>query len=91
MNRRDAARAFGLHAENFAALWLRLKFFTILARNYAASGGEIDIIARRDRLGLGAQAKGDETGRSGGGRLGMRHGRASCSIKATIVLFNERP
>jgi putative endonuclease len=57
MNRRDAARAFGLHAENFAALWLRLKFFTILARNYAASGGEIDIIARRGDLVIFVEVK----------------------------------
>jgi hypothetical protein len=38
MTRRAAARAFGLHAESLATLWLRLKFFTILARNYAALG-----------------------------------------------------
>lgn len=50
MSNRAIARSFGLRAEGFAALWLRLKFFRILARNYAASGGEIDIVARRGRL-----------------------------------------
>ena len=50
MNRRRTARAFGLRAEALAALWLRLKFFRVLARNYAAAGGEIDIIAQRGGL-----------------------------------------
>ena len=44
---RQKARAFGLRAETLAALWLRLKFYQILARNFAARGGEIDLIARR--------------------------------------------
>jgi putative endonuclease len=50
MSRRQSARVFGLRAEALATLWLRLKFFRILARNYAASGGEIDVIARRGDL-----------------------------------------
>ncbi len=45
--RRKKARAFGLHAESLAAAWLRLKFYKILARNFSAAGGEIDLIARR--------------------------------------------
>jgi putative endonuclease len=45
--RRKKARAFGLRAETLAALWLRLKFYKILARNFSARGGEIDLIARR--------------------------------------------
>jgi putative endonuclease len=44
---RQKARAFGLRAESVAALWLRLRFYRILARNFAASGGEIDLIAQR--------------------------------------------
>ncbi len=44
---RRKARAFGLRAETLAALWLRLKFYQILARNFTARGGEIDLIARR--------------------------------------------
>ncbi len=47
---RQKARVFGLHAENLAAIWLRLKFYRIVARNFVASGGEIDLIARRGRL-----------------------------------------
>ena len=44
---RHRARNFGLRAETIAALWLRLKFYRIIARNYSGAGGEIDIIARR--------------------------------------------
>jgi putative endonuclease len=45
--KRQEARTFGLRAETLAALWLRLKFYQILARNFSARGGEIDLIARR--------------------------------------------
>lgn len=47
---RRKARAFGLRAETLAAMWLRLKFYKILARNFAARGGEIDLIARRGEV-----------------------------------------
>ncbi|HUO55596.1 MAG TPA: YraN family protein [Rhodoblastus sp.] len=50
MSGRKAARRFGLRAETLAALWLRLKGFHVLARNFAAAGGEIDIVARRAGL-----------------------------------------
>ncbi|RFB78567.1 YraN family protein [Methylovirgula sp. 4M-Z18] len=41
------ARHFGLEAEWFAALWLRGKFYRILARNVVVPGGEIDLVAKR--------------------------------------------
>ena len=44
---RRGAHLFGLNAESIAALLLRLKGYTILARRFAVSGGEIDLIARR--------------------------------------------
>lgn len=40
---------YGLRAELLAALWLRLRLYRIVARNYRAQGGEIDIIAIRGR------------------------------------------
>jgi putative endonuclease len=46
-HRRKKARAFGLRGETLASVWLRLKFYRILARNFSAPGGEIDLIARR--------------------------------------------
>jgi putative endonuclease len=47
---RKKARAFGLRAELMASFWLRLKFYRIIARNFIAPGGEIDLIARRGAL-----------------------------------------
>lgn len=37
----------GIMAESWAALWLQLKGYTILARRLRTPGGEIDILARR--------------------------------------------
>ena len=44
---RRRAHLFGLRAESVAALWLRLKFYRIIDRRFAAAGGEIDLVARR--------------------------------------------
>ncbi len=46
-SRRRGALSFGLRAESVAAWLLRLKGYSILARRYKVSGGEIDLIARR--------------------------------------------
>jgi putative endonuclease len=45
--RRGKAYGFGLDAEWVAAALLRLKGYSILARRYVVSGGEIDLIVRR--------------------------------------------
>jgi putative endonuclease len=45
--RRRGAHLYGLKAESIAALILRLKGYSILARRFVVSGGEIDLIARR--------------------------------------------
>ncbi len=45
--RRRGAHQFGLKAESIAALLLRFKGYSILARRFAVSGGEIDLIAKR--------------------------------------------
>lgn len=44
---RRKAHIFGLNAESIAAALLRLKGYSILARRYVVSGGEIDLVARR--------------------------------------------
>jgi putative endonuclease len=44
---RRRAHLFGLRAEAIAALLLRLKGYRVLARRFAAAGGEIDIVVRR--------------------------------------------
>jgi putative endonuclease len=48
-NARRAARAYGLQAETIATLWLRLRLYEILDRNYRIKDGEIDIVAKRGR------------------------------------------
>ncbi|MEJ0050016.1 MAG: YraN family protein [Methylovirgula sp.] len=45
--RRQRARIAGRRAENWAALYLRLKGYRILARGYCVRGGEIDLVVRR--------------------------------------------
>jgi putative endonuclease len=46
-NRRRRAHDGGRRAEIFAALFLRLKGYRILARRYRINGGEIDLIAAK--------------------------------------------
>ena len=46
-DRRRRAWLRGRSAESLAALWLRLKGYRILARNFRTPVGEIDIVARR--------------------------------------------
>jgi putative endonuclease len=48
--RRRGAHLFGLKAESAAALLLLVKGYSILARRYLVSGGEIDLIARRGEV-----------------------------------------
>jgi putative endonuclease len=43
--KRRRAHDHGRHAEIFAAIYLRLKGYRILARRYRVNGGEIDLIA----------------------------------------------
>lgn len=43
---RETARAAGQRAEAMAAAFLEAMGYTVLERNYAIRGGEIDIIAR---------------------------------------------
>ena len=47
--KRQAAEKRGRGAETFAALYLRLKGWRILARRARVPGGEVDIVARRGR------------------------------------------
>ncbi|HEY0412839.1 MAG TPA: YraN family protein [Allosphingosinicella sp.] len=49
MTRRGAERG-GRRAESLAALWLRLKGWTILGRRVRTPVGEVDLVARRGRI-----------------------------------------
>jgi putative endonuclease len=54
---RLAAYRLGHWAEHLAAAFLIAKGFTIIARRYAAQGGEIDLVARRRDLLLFVEVK----------------------------------
>ncbi len=47
-NHKIKADRFGLIAEVFARLYLRIKFYNILAKRYRSPFGEIDIVARKN-------------------------------------------
>lgn len=42
---RDKARARGAAAEWFAAVWLTFKGYRVIARQFRAHGGELDVVA----------------------------------------------
>lgn len=46
---RRIAYVYGIQGENIATLWLRVRLYTILDRNYRIRDGEIDIVAKRGR------------------------------------------
>ncbi|SMF08706.1 putative endonuclease [Tistlia consotensis] len=54
---RRAAYARGRGAERWAAWWLRLEGYRILARDFRVPQGEIDLIARRGRLVIFVEVK----------------------------------
>lgn len=47
---RQAADAVGRRGEDYAAAWLERRSWTILARRVRTAAGEVDLVARRDRL-----------------------------------------
>jgi putative endonuclease len=84
--RRRRARAFGLHAESAAALLLRLKWYKILARNFSASGGEIDLIARRGATIAFIEVKARPTLEEAGFAIGsVKAARISRAARAWLV------
>ncbi|QBM77581.1 YraN family protein [Sphingomonas sp. AAP5] len=48
--KRQAAEASGRRGERLAGWWLRLKGWQILARRVRTPAGEVDLIARKDKL-----------------------------------------
>lgn len=54
---RSLANLFGADAERLALLFLMLKGYWPLARNYRAPGGEIDIVMRRGRVIVAVEVK----------------------------------
>lgn len=57
LQRRRRAQKWGLAAETWAALWLRLKGYRILARRERTPAGEIDLVARRGGVLVAVEVK----------------------------------
>lgn len=55
--RRRAAERRGLRAETWAALWLILKGYRILARRFRAPAGEVDLVVRRGPVVVAVEVK----------------------------------
>ena len=55
--KREAAERHGRRGEGFAALWLRLHGWRMIARRVKTPRGEIDLIARRGRTVLFVEVK----------------------------------
>ncbi|MFT4347424.1 YraN family protein [Bartonella ancashensis] len=63
MQKKDKQKFFyrGIRSEKWAAWWLRLKGFHIVARRFKTKSGEIDLIARRGNLVLIVEVKARST------------------------------
>ncbi|WP_425425920.1 YraN family protein [Thalassobaculum salexigens] len=55
--RRRRAQSWGLAAETWAALWLRLKGYRVLARRERTPAGEIDLVVRRGDVLVAVEVK----------------------------------
>lgn len=71
-SRRVAAEIRGRRAETMAALWLRLKGYSILDRRVRLPVGEIDLIARRGSVVAFVEVKARQTQLAG--EQAVRHG-----------------
>lgn len=60
-NKKQAAYQKGHKGEWYAAIYLRLKGFRIVAKRYKTKSGEVDIIARRGNLVLMVEVKARDT------------------------------
>lgn len=80
-----AAERRGRRAEIWAAFWLRLKGFRILARNHRGPAGEIDLIARRGRLLVAVEVKRREDLASAADAIGARQRSRIAAALAAYV------
>ncbi len=58
---RKTSETWGRRAENFAALWLQLKGYRILARRHKTRFGEIDLVAKRGQILVAVEVKARRT------------------------------
>ncbi len=58
---RKASETWGRRAENFAALWLQFKGYSILARRHKTAFGEIDLVVKRGHALVAVEVKARRT------------------------------
>ena len=79
----------GLRAETMAALYLRLKFYRILARNWRSKAGEIDLIAARSKTLAFIEVKARATNESG--RYALHPRQQARITRAAEAFLATRP
>ncbi len=87
--RRQRAYGFGRDAERRAAWWLRLKGYRILARDFRAPVGEIDLVARRGRVVALVEVKARASLAEAASALGARQRRRI--ERAGTIFLQHRP
>ena len=90
MNKRRAERG-GRRAETIAAWWLRLKGWTILGRRIRTPVGEIDLVARRDRIVAFVEVKARATEAAAGFALDEHRLRRVAAAAGAIAHLYARP
>jgi putative endonuclease len=86
--RRRRAHRFGRLAETACALVLRLKGYSILARDFRTPVGEIDIVARRGAVVAFVEVK----ARSGGDAIdGLGRRQRQRIARAALAFVQQRP
>lgn len=87
--KRRAAEAWGRRAEFWAALWLTLKGYRILARRQKTPAGELDLVARKGRILVIAEVKARTTLSAGLESISWQQQQRL--IRGTASLTGRRP
>lgn len=88
-DRRRRAEAHGRRAESFAAWWLRLKGYRVLARDFRVPVGEIDLLVRRGRLIAAVEVKARDDSTKALEAIGTRQRKRIA--RALAVYLQRRP
>ncbi|WP_370153603.1 YraN family protein [Ferrovibrio sp.] len=86
---RDIRQRRGRRGERLAALWLQLKGYRILARNWRHPLGEIDILARRGRVLAVIEVKWRAGREAAAGSIGAQQRRRIA--RAAAVFLSRQP
>lgn len=89
VQRRRRAVRFGRWGEAWAAAWLRLKGYRILARHVRTPAGEIDMIAKRGNLVAVCEVKARRRG--GGFATALSPRQMRRIVRAAEAFLGQRP